>query len=87
MAREIVSFLPINYVFVNVQSEMVNPTNGHLEQQTILSLAIPANTLDKLNFETIDPSYSMKNFIHNMKFSKTTGFSIVSAISPSDIKL
>lgn len=87
IAREIISFLPLNYVFVNVQSEVVNPINGHLEQQTILSAAIPAITLDKLNFETIDPSDSMKNFIHNMKFSKTTGFSVVTAISPSDIKL
>ncbi len=87
VAREILSFLPLNYVFVNVQSEMVNPVNGHLEQQTILSVAIPAPTLDKLNFETIDPSDSIKNFIHNMKFSKTAGFSIVAAISPSDIKV
>ncbi len=87
VAREVISFLPLNYVFVNVQSEMVNPINGHLEQQIILSVVIPATTLDKLNFETIDPSDSMKNFIHNMKFSKTTGFSVVSAISPSDIKL
>jgi hypothetical protein len=87
VAREVISFLPLNCVFVNVQSEMVNPVNGHLEQQTILSVAIPATTLDKLNFETIDPSDSMKNFIYNMKFSKTMGFSVVSAISPSDIKL
>ena len=85
VAREVISFLPLNYVFVNVQSEMVNPINGHLEQQTILSVAIPARTLDKLNFDTIDPSDSMKNFIHNMKFSKTTGFSVVSIISPTEI--
>lgn len=77
VAREIFSFLPVEFVFINVQSELVNLATGHLEQQTILSVAIPRQTIERLNFETLDPSDSMRNFKHNMKFSKTTGFSIV----------
>ena len=80
VVREIFSFLPVEFVFVNVLSELVNPTTGHLEQQTILSVEIPKLTFEKLNFETLDPSDSMKNFKHNMKFSKTSGFGIVSNV-------
>lgn len=77
IVREIFSFLPVELVFVNVQSELVNQTTGHLEEQTILSVVVPRRTFERLNFETLDPSESMKNFKHNMKFSKTAGFNIV----------
>lgn len=87
VAREIFSFLPIDYVFISVKSEMINSVNGHLEQQPILAVAIPRQTLDKLNFDSIDPSDSMRNFVHNMKFSKTTGFAVVSEIQPRDIQM
>lgn len=85
VVREIFSFLPVDFVFVNVLSELLNPSTGHLEQQTILSVAIPKSTFDKLNFETLDPSDSMKNFKHNMKFSKTTGFQIVTNVPTNEL--
>lgn len=87
VAREIFSFLPIEFVFVNALSELVNSSTGHLEQQTILSVVIPKLTFERLNFETLDPSDAMKNFKHNMKFSKTTGFSIVSNISIDELNI
>ena len=77
VGREIFSFLPVEFVFVNVQSELVNQSTGHLEPQIILSVAIPKKTLEQLNFEKLDPSDSMKNFKYNMKFTKTGGFSVV----------
>jgi hypothetical protein len=87
VAREIFSFLPMEMVIIHVKSEIVDTSTGHLEQQTILSVAMPKTTVDKLNFETIDPSDSMKNFKHNMKFSKTSGFSIVPNIDPGELGL
>jgi hypothetical protein len=87
IAREIFSFLPLEFVIVHVTSELVNSSTGHLEQQTILSIAFPKLTLDKLNFETIDPSDSMSNFKRHMKFSKTAGFSIVADIQPAELGL
>jgi hypothetical protein len=87
IAREIFSFLPLEFVIVHVTSELVNSSTGHLEQQTILSIAFPKLTLDKLNFGSIDPSDSMKNFKHNMKFSKTAGFSIVPDIQVKELGL
>lgn len=84
-AREIFSFLPVEFVFVHVMSELVDSATGHLEPQPILSVAIPRMTLERLNFSAIDPSNSMQNFKHNMKFSKTNGFNIVSKLSPETI--
>ncbi len=47
-----------------------------MEEQPILSVAIPRNTIDGLNLDTIDPSDSMGNFVQNMDFNKTTGFRV-----------
>ena len=40
---------------------------------------IEANSI-VLNLETIDPSDSMRNFVHNMNFSKTKGFSVIEKV-------
>lgn len=77
VAREFFNCLPIEHVRINAISNQVNPQNGHLEEVPILSAIIPQATLEKLNFESIDPSNSMSNFIHNMKFKKTEGFQMV----------
>ena len=53
------------------------------QDQAVLSVALYPETLAKINFESIDPSDSMKNFVHNMKFSKTNGFSPVDKVQPS----
>ena len=38
-------------------------------------------TIEKLNLDMIDPSDSMRNFIHNMNFKKTSGFTAVERVS------
>jgi hypothetical protein len=65
---------------------MLDTSTGRMIDQCILSVAILPETLDELNLETIDPSDSMKNFTHNMKFSKTTGFQPVQKIDSNNIK-
>lgn len=85
IARESFSFLLVESVFINVLSDLLNQSTGHLEQQTILSVLIPKTTLNTLNFDKIDPSDSMKNFKHNMKFSKTNGFGVVSNLSHNNL--
>lgn len=51
-----------------------------MEEQPVLSVAFSRSTIDTLNVEAIDPSDAMKNFVHNMTFKKTAGFSPVSAL-------
>ena len=80
VAREVFAYLPVDYARINAVSKIVNTKTGHLEEQPILSAIFPPRTIDSLNLETIDPSDSMENFVHNMKFSKIKGFSIVEKV-------
>jgi hypothetical protein len=77
VARELYILLPIDRVLVNANDNLLNPETGHLEEQTILSVIFVRKTFETLNLDGIDPSDSMKNFLHNMKFKKTSGFEVV----------
>ncbi len=80
-ATEILSILPIEYVVVNGLLDMLKPSTGKMEEQAIASVAFVPETLAKLNLANVDPSDAFKNFIHQMKFSKTNGFQPVEAIN------
>ena len=80
ISREVFAYLPVDYVIVNALSEMVDSQSGHLENKVILSVKIMPETIEKLNLEMIDPSDSMRNFVHNMNFKKTSGFQEVERI-------
>ncbi|QEC42253.1 hypothetical protein [Pseudobacter ginsenosidimutans] len=77
VARETFALLPLKSVIVNAKAELLNNATGKMEEQIILSVAFVPETFSRINFELIDPSDSLKNFVHNMKFSKTGGFSEV----------
>ncbi|MCA9957335.1 MAG: hypothetical protein KC434_21550, partial [Anaerolineales bacterium] len=59
---------------------------GLLEETPILSVAIPRETSKGLNFDAVDPSDSMVNFVHNMKFQKTKGFQSVATLKPDQFE-
>lgn len=85
VARELFALLPIEMVIVTAVGMLLNSRTGYMEEQPILSVAIPKRTLKDLNFAMLDPSDAMENFVHQMKFRKTKGFAIVNRISPSNI--
>ena len=85
VARDLLSILPVEIVIVNALDTILDTQTGHLEKQPILSVAIARATLDKLNLSAIDPSDSMRNFLHHMAFKRTTGFSATTSLSPDDI--
>jgi len=80
VARELFALLPFDTVIVTAVGDVVNAQTGHLEEKPLLSVAIPRRTLGKLDLDAIDPSESMKNFIHRMEFKKNYGFMIVEKI-------
>jgi hypothetical protein len=80
VAREIFALLPLEKAIITAVAELLNTKTGYFETQPILSVLIPKATLDRLNFESIDPSDSMKNFRCNMCFKKTAGFDTVDKI-------
>lgn len=79
-ARELFALLPIETVTVTCMGNILNTKTGHLEEKPILSVAMPKVTIDKLNFETIDPSDALSNFVHNMDFKKGKGFNAVETV-------
>lgn len=84
VARELFALLPINRVLVTATCNMLNTATGHKEQQNILSVLMPREIFNKLNFQQIDPSNSLVNFEHKMKFYKTKGFAPIDAIKVSE---
>jgi hypothetical protein len=82
IAREVFALLPFEVAVVTAVGDVVNTQTGHLEEQPVLSVVIPRQTIQKLNLDTIDPSDSMKNFVHRMDFRKTTGLQVVRRIDP-----
>ncbi|MCK7460216.1 hypothetical protein [Idiomarina aminovorans] len=85
VANELFSCIPDNLVIVTAVDELLNSKTGHLEEAPILSAAISRSTMNRLNLETIDPSDSMTNFIHNMSFKKTKGFESVERLEPEKL--
>lgn len=84
VVRELFALLPIEMVIVNCMGNLLNSQTGYMEEKPILSVAIPRKTLEGLNFEMLDPSDSMSNFIHQMAFKKTS-FSAVESLKASDL--
>jgi hypothetical protein len=86
VAREVLACIPVELVVVNAVSDMLDTATGVTTAQPILSMAFSSQKLARLNFDALDPSDSMSNFPHRMKFGKTTGFSPVERIDANNIK-
>jgi len=84
IGREICALLPVDVVLVHALAEMIDKSDGHLKEQPILSVLIPRNTMGRLNFDAIDCSDSMSNFVHNMDFKKSRGFVPVERLTIED---
>ena len=85
VARETFALVPTSLVVPTVMDNILNPSTGHLEDTPILSVAIPRATLDTLNVDSVDPSDAMSNFVHNMKFMKTKGFTQVERVDAAPL--
>jgi hypothetical protein len=86
VAAELYALLPIEQVLINAKDDLLNSKTGHIEEQIILSVMVMRKTFEALNLDTIDPSDAMKNFVHNMRFKKATGFDMVEAVSFDKIR-
>ncbi len=80
VAREIFALLPINCAQVNAIADLLDSSTGRISPQPILSCKFIPDNLARLNYDTIDCSDAMRNFVHIMKFSKTNGFSPINLL-------
>lgn len=82
LGREAFAVLPsVDRAIVNIGPRHVNTSTGHREEVTFLAVHFSRSGLGKLNLAQIDPSDSMKNFPHRMKFKKGSGFEPVEPIT------
>lgn len=86
IARELFALIPIQMTIINASANLLNTKTGHMEDMTILSVAIPRKTLESLNFEAIDPSDSMENFVHKMDFKRGKGFNPIERLNSSEFQ-
>jgi len=87
VSRELFALLPIEVVIVTAMSDILNTQTGHMEEKPIVSVAFPKKTIESINFDMIDPSDSMTNFVHRMNFKKTKGFEAVERLTFDELKL
>ncbi|GAB5408790.1 MAG: hypothetical protein BalsKO_11550 [Balneolaceae bacterium] len=87
IAGEIFSILPTSAVVITAADDLLNTSTGYIEEQAILSVAIPRKTFNQLNLQTIDPSSSLENFVHNMDFKRTKGFNTVEVVDWQSLNL
>lgn len=83
-AREVFALLPLPRVVINVSIGAVDTATGHRVQNTILAVGISREIAKELRYESLDPSDSLSNFDHRMKFKKATGFEPVDPISADE---
>jgi hypothetical protein len=85
VAREVFALLPITVTLVHVGYPTTNTQTGQPDRYSILSVAFDRETFETLHFAAIDPSDSMANFEHRMKYRKNSGFEPIELLTPDDL--
>ncbi len=77
--------MPVEWAVVTVRTDLLDPVTGHIEPTSVLSIITPRQSLEKLGFETLDPSEAMANFLCRMKFKKASGLASVEEFTDRDV--
>lgn len=82
VAGDLFGLLPRDEIYVTCVSNMLDRATGRLAEAPILSVRFVRETFRQLSLGRIDPSDSMRNFVHEMKFKRTSGFAPIAALKP-----
>lgn len=88
VARETFALLPAETLIVTALTDLFDSRTGHTAERPIFSAAIPRVTLNGLNFERLDPSAAMDNFLHRGDFKASRrggGFIPITPLAPDDL--
>jgi hypothetical protein len=80
VAREVLALLPVPRIVVNIASAHSDKKKGNKDIEPVLAISIPRQVADMIDFQSIDPSDSLKLYSHRMKFKKTSGFEAIEPI-------
>lgn len=86
VAREAFALLPLDSCIVTAVVKMLDPSTGHHTEEPVLSVAFSPENLQRINWDAVDPSDAMKNFIHRMKFKRSAGFDVIQPLELDDIR-
>lgn len=84
VAGDLFGLLPRGEIIVTCCAEMLDGSTGYLVQTPILSVRFVRETFRNLNLSGLDPSDAMRNFVHEMDFKRTKGFSSIRPLRPVD---
>jgi hypothetical protein len=85
VCREIFAALPVGWVVVTVRADVLDTKTGYTKPTPILSVIAPRRTVESFNYESVDASDAMTNFIHRMAFKKTAGLAPVVPLTIEDL--
>lgn len=88
VAREVFALLPVNVILITASADELDPRTGQIAEQPVLSVALSRTELSRLNFDQVDPSDAMENFVHRGDFKasrKSGAFEPISPLTPEDI--
>jgi hypothetical protein len=75
-------------VLLTAVADTFDSRTGQMVEQPVLSVAMPRDTLGRLDFDRLDPSDAMENFLHRGDFKasrKAEAFQPIKPLVPSDI--
>ena len=88
VAREVFAMLPVDTVLITASTDILDTRTGQTLEQPVLSAAMPRAIVVGLDFDKLDPSDAMENFLHrgNFRASRKTGaFQPITPLTPGDI--
>ncbi|MFO1459465.1 MAG: tellurite resistance TerB C-terminal domain-containing protein [Verrucomicrobiota bacterium] len=88
IAREAFAILPIEAVLATARAELFDSRTGHFENHPVLSVFFTRSKLESLNFDLLDPSDAIENFVHRGDFvasRKSGAFAPITALGVSDL--
>ena len=88
LAREVFALLPVETVLVTATVDGKDSRTGRAAELPVLSVAIPRAIVARLDFERLDPSDSLANFLHRgdvMASRKSGEFAPIAPLYPADV--
>ena len=88
LAREVFALLPVETVLLTATVDDIDARTGHAAELPVLTVAIPRAVAAHLDFERLDPSDSLENFLHrgDVTASRKSGeFVEIVPLTPADL--
>ena len=88
VAREVFAMLPVDTVLITASADILDTRTGQTGEQPVLSAVMPRAVITSLEFDNLDPSDAMENFVHcgNFKASRKAGaFQAIAPLTTSDV--